>query len=366
MRGVPPSWWRKSVCGLLSSRGPAAHSQASDGVTPRLRVEAFYRRWTCLGLRIITDLDTPRTRSPRLRPLNLSIWLGLLVLWIGWGSVYAAMAESARTIPPLLATGVRFVMAGLILAAIGLRRGSWAGLTRRHWTSASVLGLLGVVLGTGGVVLSVRHVASGTVALLAATVPLWVALIEFAWLRRHIALPARIGLVVGFLGTGLLVTQGGAGAVDPFWALVVVLCSAAWALGTVYASQAEQAPDLFLATGLQMVIGGLGTFILAVGTEPVTSFRLTQVTAASFYGWAWTFLVGALAGYATAMWLVRVTSPTLVATASYINPIIALVIGAVLLGEPVGLRTVVAGVAVLAGVVLIIKATPGTEPITER
>ncbi len=318
-----------------------------------------------MGLGIITDLDSPRAHTGRL-PLNLSIWLGLLVLWIGWGSVYAAMAESARTIPPLLATGVRFTLAGAILAAVGLRKRGWTALTRRHWRSASTLGLLGVVLGTSGVVLSVRHVASGTVALLAATVPLWVALIELAWLRRHIPRPARVGLVVGFLGTGLLVTQGGSGAVDPFWALVVVLCSAAWALGIVYASEAEQAPNLFLATGLQMMIGGLGTFVLAVATENLGSFRPADVTAASAYGWTWTFLVGALAGYATSMWLVRVTSPTLVATASYINPIVALVIGAILLGEPVGMRTVVAGVAVLAGVVLIIKATPGAEPIVER
>jgi drug/metabolite transporter (DMT)-like permease len=292
--------------------------------------------------------------------------LGLVVLWIGWGSVYAAMTESARTIPPLLATGVRFSLSGGLLLLAGRRRWPLRGLTRGHWKAAVVLGFCGVLLGTSGIVLSVRHVASGTVALLAATVPLFVALVERLWLGRRIPTLAQAGLVVGFLGTGLLVTAGGSGGADPFWSLVVVACSAAWALGMVYAAKAEQAPDMLVATGLQMLLGGVATFVLAVATGDLSSFRPSQVTGLSAFGWTWTFLIGALAGYAISMWLVRVTSPTLVATASYVNPVVALLIGAVLLGEPAGSRTVVAGLSVLVGVVLIIRATPEPEPVLER
>jgi drug/metabolite transporter (DMT)-like permease len=299
-------------------------------------------------------------------PPQLSIWLGLLVLWVGWGSVYAAMSESARTIPPLLATGVRFSLAGGLLLLAGRRRWPLRGLTLGHWTAASVLGLFGVLLGTGGIVLSVRHVASGTVALLAATVPLFVALVERIWLGRRIPTLAQVGLVIGFLGTGLLVTAGSSGGADPFWALVVVACSAAWSVGMVYASKAGQAPDVLVATGLQMLLGGVATFAVAVATGDLSAFRLSEVSGASAFGWTWTFLVGALAGYAISMWLVQVTSPTLVATASYVNPVVALVIGAVLLGEPAGPRTVVAGLAVLVGVVLIIKAAPEPAPVLER
>jgi drug/metabolite transporter (DMT)-like permease len=143
---------------------------------------------------------------------------GVLILWIGWGSVYAAMATSAETIPPLLATGVRFMLAGCVLGALGGARRVSADLaTRREWRSAATLGFLCILIGTGGIVVSVKYVASGTVALLAATAPMWVALVERFWLRRTIPPRSVVGLLVGFAGTTLLVTQGGSAAVDLGW-----------------------------------------------------------------------------------------------------------------------------------------------------
>jgi drug/metabolite transporter (DMT)-like permease len=281
---------------------------------------------------------------------------GVLVLWIGGGSVYAAMATSAETIPPLLGTGVRFVIAGSILAAWGRRQlppGSRRP-ARAHWRSATVLGTLNVLIGTGGIVVAVKYLPSGTVALLAATAPMWVALVERMWLRRSVSRRVAIGLVIGFAGAGLLVTQSGSGHLDVRWALVVIGCSAAWGLGMVLASVAPPAASVSLVTGMQMVIGGVLMFVLAAAVGELGSFHVGEITERSLVGWIWILLMGALIGFSVCMWLLRVTTPALVATASYVNPVVATVIGWAVLDETISGRTVVSGGLVLVGVVLIV------------
>jgi drug/metabolite transporter (DMT)-like permease len=302
----------------------------------------------------------PAAPSSPAPPSKAGLIAGLLVLWIGWGSVYAAMSTSAETIPPLLATGIRFILAGSVLGALGgARRVNRELATRREWRSAATLGFLCILIGTGGIVVAVRHVASGTVALLAATAPMWVALVEWVWLRRPVRLPTGVGLLVGFAGAGLLATQTGSSAVNVQWAVIVVLCSGAWGLGMVYASVVPQVPSTGIATGLQMVLGGVMVLVLATTVGELGSFDAGAITARSAIGWVWMLLVGALAGYGVCMWLLRVTSPTLVATASYVNPIVAVLVGWALLGEPITTRSIVSGALVLGSVVVIVTHPPG-------
>lgn len=300
-------------------------------------------------------------------PRRSAVVGGVLILWIGWGSVYAAMATSAETIPPLLATGVRFMLAGCVLGALGGARRVSADLaTRREWRSAATLGFLCILIGTGGIVVSVKYVASGTVAVLAATAPMWVALVERFWLRRTIPPRSVVGLLVGFAGTTLLVTQGGSAAVDLGWGVVVVLCSGAWGLGMVYASVAQQAPNPSRATGMQMVLGGAMVLVLGLAVGEVGDLHPGQITERSAVGWCWMLIMGALVGYGVCMWLLRVVSPTLVATASYVNPIVAVIVGWALLDERVTTRSLLAGLLVLVGVAVIVTRRGEASTVPER
>lgn len=292
---------------------------------------------------------------------------GVLVLWIGWGSVYAAMATTAETIPPLLATGARFVLAGLVLGVVGgLRQGRQVAATVRQWRSAATLGVLCILVGTGGIVVAVQYLASGTVALLAATAPMWVAVVERVWLGRRVSARSVVGLLVGFAGTTLLVTQGGAASVDLGWGVVVVACSGAWGLGMVYASVADQAPDPSRATGMQMVLGGLLVLVLALLVGEGSDLDVGEISRRSLLGWAWMLVMGAMVGYGVCMWLLRVVSPTVVATSSYVNPIVAVFVGWAVLDEPVTGRSLTAGVLVLIGVVVIVARRPDRPTIPER
>lgn len=288
--------------------------------------------------------------SPRLR-----ILLAFLVVYLVWGSTYFGVRVVVADVPPLVAFGARFVVAGLVLAAFGRLRGE-APPTRREWRSALVLGVLLFVCGTGSVAWAQSGgLPSGTAALLVATVPLWMTLIGRV-LGERTPTMAWAGLVLGFGGTALLVRPG-AGA--PWLAVVVVLGSAGWALGSLLARRMSLPRGGSMAAGSQMVAGGLALAGLGVARGELA--MPGEITTPAALAWLYLVVLGSVVAFRAYAWLLQRVAPSKVGTYAYVNPVVAVTIGG-LSGEPVSLETGWAMALVLTGVACTVAtrtATPG-------
>ncbi|HET7632400.1 MAG TPA: EamA family transporter [Gemmatimonadaceae bacterium] len=295
--------------------------------------------------------DHPRAERARL----LTAFAAVYVLW---GSTFLAMRFSIRTIPPFLMASGRHLTAGVLLIAFTARR-----LGRRptlaEWRDAAVVGVL--LLGANGLVAwSELRVPSGTAALLVATVPLWMVLID--WLRPQGLNPGPtvlLGLAIGFAGLVTLVGPGafvGHAAMDLSGAAALVLGSIVWAGGSITAQRQHHVPVPLLAVGMQMVCGGGALFVVATLTGETTGFSLAQVSMASWLGWGYLVVFGSLVGFTAYAYVLRHTTAARASTYAFVNPVIAVVLGWAFAGELVTARTLSATAVIVAGVVLITAA----------
>jgi drug/metabolite transporter (DMT)-like permease len=283
--------------------------------------------------------------------------LGLAVIYVVWGSTYLAIRFAVETIPPFVMAGSRFIIAGLTLLVWAKLRGA-AMPTGIQWRVAIVTGGLLMLCGNGIVVWAERYVASGLVALLLTTTPLWMVL--FNWLRpKGVRPPVLIwfGLLVGFGGMAALAFEGQKGdqkAIDLFGIVALLGASIAWALGSVMAKHAPRPDSPFLATALQMVCGGVMLMIVSGLNGELTHFDVSRVTLNSFLGFAYLLVVGSLLTMPVYTWLLHVAEPTLVSTYSFVNPVIAVILGWAFAGEELSDSTMIAGAVIIASVAWLI------------
>lgn len=300
----------------------------------------------------------------RAAPLTLAF----TVVYLVWGSTYLAIRIAVEDLPPLAMASVRFALAGLIALGWAKLRAP-TGLTKPaprrgpRWRDALVPGLLFFAFANGAIVWAeARGLPSGTAALLIATVPLWVALLDrLTAPRGAVALGLRrgVGLALGFAGTAILVRATPQG-VDPFTAVVVIVGSMGWALGSVLvARRARRCPIAdehpFAAPGRQMIVGGVGAAVasLVLG-EPMPDFH--AVTAAAAAAFVYLVLIGSLLAFSAYTYLLTHVPAPRVATYAYVNPVVAVLLG-LLVGEPLGIQTVLAMAVVLAAVALTLAPT---------
>lgn len=284
-------------------------------------------------------------------------------LYIIWGSTYLAIRYAVMTIPPFLMGGVRFLIAGAILYGWTRLRGAEVP-TRAQWRAALVTGVLLLVGGNGAVLWSEQHVASGLVALIVAIVPLW--MVVFDWLRPGGTRPAPavfVGLTLGLVGLALLIGPGaianrGHSTIDVRAAIVPVFGSMLWALGSIFSRYAPRHSSAQLATGMQMLAGG-GTFLVVsvIAGEP-GHFRVSAVTIPSLAGFLYLVTFGSLLGFTAYIYLLGATTAAKAATYAYVNPIVAVVLGWAVAGEPFTPMMLMAAGIILAGVALITLARP--------
>jgi drug/metabolite transporter (DMT)-like permease len=301
----------------------------------------------------------PRTAAG-LRNLGSFGWkvvAAFAAVYVIWGSTYLAIRFAIETIPPFLMAGLRFVLAGLLLYAWTRARGA-PRPTRRQWAGAAVIGGLLLVGGNGsGVWAQLRHVPSGMVALLVATTPFWMTLIE--WIRPGGVKPTGAvlaGLVVGFAGIVLLIdpqTMSGAGT-DLFSMLLPVGAALLWSLGSIYSRGADLPKSPLMTTGIQMLAGGGMLLVVALAAGDWGRFDPAQVSVRSLAAFAYLVTFGALVAYTAFSWLLRHTSPARVSTYAYVNPVIAVFLGWALAGEPLTPRTLVAAAIIVGAVAIII------------
>ncbi|MDP2958062.1 MAG: EamA family transporter [Longimicrobiales bacterium] len=283
-------------------------------------------------------------------------------VYVIWGSTYLAIRFAIETLPPLLMASVRFLVAGGLLYVWARSRGS-PRPTWPQWRAAAVVGGLLFVGGNGAVVVSEQWVPSGLVALLVACVPLWMVVVDWLWGSR--ARPTgRVvgGLLLGFGGVAFLAGSPGAGAGgahELLGALLVVVGSLAWAMGSIYARQAEMPPRPRLWVGMQMLAGGALLLPVSLATGELGRLDPGAVSLKSVLALAYLVVFGALVAFSAYIWLLGVSTPARVGTYAYVNPVVALFLGWGLADEPLNVRSVVAAAIIVGSVVVI---TTGGAP----
>jgi drug/metabolite transporter (DMT)-like permease len=293
-----------------------------------------------------------------------------VALYIIWGSTYLAILFAIETIPPFLMAGIRFLVAGSILYVWGRARGA-ARPVRREWVAASVVGGLLLLGGNGAVVWAEQRVPSGAAALLVATVPLWMVVLD--WLRPGGVRPTGrvvLGLAVGFAGLGLLVGPSdlGGGSIDVIGALVLVIGSLSWASGSIYARGAKLPSSPLLVNGMEMLAGGVLLVLAGLVTGEASALNLAAVSGRSLAALAYLVVFGSLIGYSAYTYLLGATTPARVSTYAYVNPVVAVFLGWALAGEPLTPRVLVATAVILGAVALItLSRSPGAaRTVVER
>ncbi len=288
----------------------------------------------------------------------------LLAVYVIWGSTYLAIRFAIETLPPFLMAGTRFVVAGLFLYVL-MRMRSEARPTLVEWRSAAIVGTLLLMGGNGAVVWAEQHVASGAVALLVATVPLWMVLLAWAWKGgTRPGWRVAAGILLGLVGISVLIGPDalGAGKVDTTGAIVVLIGALSWALGSIYSRSAPLPKSPFLSTAMEMLAGGVVLVVAGVATGEVASTNFGSVSTASAVAFAYLIVFGSLVGFTAYIWLLKATTPAKAATYAYVNPVVAVLLGWMLAGETLTLRTAISALIVLAAVVLITARTSKAAP----
>jgi drug/metabolite transporter (DMT)-like permease len=290
------------------------------------------------------------------------VWIGLLTLYLVWGSTYLAIAVAVETIPPFLMAAVRFTLAGLILLTWSVAREgrSFVTPTAREWRDSGIVGALLIGGGMGLVAFGEQTVPSGITALLIALMPVWIAILGRTVFGEHLPGLAVVGIVAGFVGVAILAAPsvvGGSGALDPVGLAAVLVSPIAWASGSVFASHTAVLPRRpLVATGLQMVIGGAVLAVMGVLTGELGRLDVAAISGQSALAVLYLLVMGSLIAFTVYGWMLRVAPLPLVATYAYVNPIIAVILGAIILAEPIDARTVVAGAVIIGAVALIVTA----------
>jgi drug/metabolite transporter (DMT)-like permease len=283
-------------------------------------------------------------------------------VYLIWGSTYLAIRFAIESLPGFLMAATRFLAAGVPLYLWARWRGA-PRPTLGQWGWAAAVGGLLLLAGNGGVVWAEQRVPSGLTALLVATVPLWVVVLESLTSggRRPTA-QVWFGVGLGLAGLGLLVGPGalaGRGAVDPLGALVLLGASLAWSWGSLLSRRGGLPGSALLATAMQMLAGGVLLALTGTLAGEWSALEPAAVTARSWAALAYLSLAGSIVAFTAYVWLLQVASPTVVSTYAFVNPVVAVLLGWALAGEPLTARIALAAAVIVAGVVVITTARAG-------
>ena len=298
----------------------------------------------------------------------MKLAVALVTVYLVWGSTYLAIAVANRSLPPLLMLSARFLIAGALLYGWSLWRGDVAAERpgRRQWLSAAAVGALLLLVDTGGVAWAEQRVASGVAALLVASVPLFIAVLDRAIFGIKLGFGAAAGIATGLLGVGLLV--GPSGKIDPLGAGVILVASLAWAAGSVYARVAPLPRRPVLSAAMQMLCAGVLLAVAGLAMGEGSRVHPGAVSSASLAALAFLIVFGSLVAFTAYAWLLKNASTTLLSTYAYVNPVVAVFLGWALVGEHVGPKEIAAGVVIVSSIGLLVfgRDTPVVaEPTAE-
>ena len=302
----------------------------------------------------VTNLLSGLCRDNSGRCLRLAA--AFAAVYIIWGSTYLAIRVAIETIPPFIMAGSRFFVAGAILYMWSAARGSGRP-SRAHWLTALIVGGLLLAGGNGAVTWSEQEVPSGLAALVVATIPIWMVLLDA--LRPGGTRPTRftlLGVVIGFLGIALLFGPANLRATEgirPISMIVLFFAPLSWAIGSLYSRGAPKPPAPLQGIGMQMLCGGVLLLIAATVTGQWGEFEVGAVSPASAVSFVYLVFFGSIIAYSAYIWLLSATSPAKVSTYAYVNPIIAVLLGWSIADEPITPSMLAAMTIILFSVTLI-------------
>jgi drug/metabolite transporter (DMT)-like permease len=285
------------------------------------------------------------------------VWAALAAVYVLWGSTYLAIDLAVETLPSFLMLAVRFFIAGALLYVLSSRGAERPRLV--HWRSALAVGGALLLFGNGGVAYAVQHVDTGVVALIVGSVPLWMAVLDRVVYGQRLAPAAVAGLVLGFGGIAFLARPSGDGSLAGL--VVVLLGSLAWAAGSLYARKAPAPANALQGASMQMLAGAALLALVGVGSGELGQLDLGAVSTSSWLALVYLIILGSLVGFSAYIWLLKVAPTHLVGTYAYVNPVVAVLLGSLWLGEPITPTILIGGAAIVVAVALIVSAKPVPE-----
>jgi drug/metabolite transporter (DMT)-like permease len=294
-------------------------------------------------------------------PTKIRITIAFAALYLIWGSTFLGIRFAIETIPPFLMAGARFVLAGVIMYAIawwqGIGKSSWA-----NWRTSLIIGACLLLGGNGGVTVSEKYIDSGLTALVVAIVPIYIVILGWAsGMAPRPTATVWLALIGGFVGVGILFGPAlhfsSNGGRHPAIGMSIVLVSSfIWSAGSLYSRTAKHPASPFLTAAQQMLCGGLLLLLAGFATGETRRFHPNSVSILSLASFAYLVIMGAVVGYTAYVWLLRHCDPAKVATYAYVNPIVAVLLGAAFAGETLTMRTLIAAALIIGSVALVISA----------
>jgi drug/metabolite transporter (DMT)-like permease len=306
-------------------------------------------------------------------PSRALIFAAFAAVYIIWGSTYLAIRFAVEILPPFLMVGIRFLIAGFILY-VWARLGGAPRPDLSQWKSTAIVGLLMLVLGNGLVSWAEQKIPSGLAALMVATVPFWMAMLD--WVRPRGAAPNSrvvLGLIIGFVGIALLFqpwrwSEGE--TFDLLSAAMLMVATFFWATGSLYSVHAKLPSSPILSMGMEMLSGGMIALAFGILRGELAHMEVSAITARSLFALTYLILLGSLVGFNAYMWLLRVCSPTWVSTFAFVNPVVAVFLGWAIGGEPLTARTLLAASLIVVSVLFItfwnVRHASTTEQLRSR
>ena len=292
----------------------------------------------------------------------IKLALAFAAIYLVWGSTYLAIRYAVETIPPLVTAGIRHTIAGSVLLAWACARGYRP--TRAHWIAGFIVGAFFFLVGHGTLHWAEQHVASGLAALLIATEPMFILVLAWMIGQQKISRLSALGLGLGVVGVAILTgaewSSGKIPASSECWPCCLVPSS--WAAGVVISPRAEAATDALARTAVPLVCGAVMLLAAAGVTGEFHALHWSSISLKSILGWRYLIFFGSIVAFTAYTWLLQRCPPTLVATHTYANPIVAVLLGWLLASEPLTMRVALASVAILGAIVLIRRGERTVSP----
>ncbi|MFJ6483075.1 MULTISPECIES: EamA family transporter [unclassified Streptomyces] len=300
-----------------------------------------------------------KAAGPATAPLGRisgAVWAALALVYVVWGSTYLGIRVVVETMPPFLSAGARFITAGLLLSAVVAWRYGPAALraTRAQLASAALVGLLLILGGNGLVVLAETSVPSGLAALLVAAVPMWVVVLRASSGDRP-PLRTLAGVLVGLSGLAVLTSPGLSGSVRLSGVLMVLAASVLWSLGSFSAPRLKLPDNPLTGSAYQMFVGGAAAVVVGLLRGEQRGLDPTAFSTASWWALGYLTVVGSLVGFTAYVWLLQAAPLSLVSTYAYVNPVVAVALGTLILDEALTWQILVGGAIVVAAVGVIVS-----------
>ncbi len=303
------------------------------------------------------------------RPASWKILLAFAIIYLVWGSTFLAIRIGVREMPPFLMAGMRFTAAGLALYGwmriAGVSSPDWI-----EWRGATILGTLMFLIDYAGVFWAEQRVPSGVTAVTLASIPVCITLLEIVILRTlRLTVRLSLGLLVGIIGVVVLMNPSsslGEAPLDRGGAIALLVACCGWSVGTIVSRRIVLPQSKPMSAAAQMLSGGVQLLLLAAVSGEFRHFHAQDVSRAAWFSLIYLIIAGSIVAYTAYVWLLHYESPTKVGTYAYVNPVVAVIVGAGFGGEVIGRRTLLGMALILVSVIAITTMRKQTASVTEK